>query len=476
MRSETQRLASFAANLRYKDLRPTVRHQSIRLIYDALGCAVSGFRSHSTEVFNSVVLGLGGMRQATAIPSGYKSSAPHAAFLNAMSANAQDLDDNLLYHCHIGNTVIAGAAAIGELLDSSGKDLITAVAAGYEVAGRVSLSMPGVLAVDRKSKRVISTNPLGFGYNTIGAAVAAGRLLRLNEKEMAHALGIAAYSVPIPSVARSISGDRFTTAKTGMYGWQAWAGCMAALFAAQGVGGDDRVLEGPGAFWKMNGAPWVDMGVLTEKLGTKWWLMDVSFKLEAAGTWMRPALQALRVLLDKYEIGADEIQRIEARVHPLGKGKIFHQTIPKSYLDAQVSYHYLLAATALRIPNEKWQLPRVYKGTAIRKMIKRVQVLPDRMSTRELQRELAVRPHRATGSLTTIKVYARGKEFVERTKYGLGDPQDPGTRASDSDLDAKFARFAAPVLGRKATRVPEIVWALDRRTSTRELVRAMCRA
>jgi 2-methylcitrate dehydratase PrpD len=291
---------------------------------------------------------------------------------------------------------------------------------------------------------------------------------------MAHAIGLAAWSAPVPSLARGGLLDRFTTAKVGMFSWQTASGCLAAQLAAKGVECDDKVLEGPSGFWKLNGAPWVDLGVMTERLGSKWWLMDVAFKLEAAGTWMRPALRALRVVMQRHGLKAREIEKIDAYVRPLNRKGPFHQKKPDSYLDAQVSYHYLLAATALGYPGEQWQSPKVFRSKAMKDMIARVELHENPASTRELYRELSVRPHRATGSLTTIRVRAGGKTYSETTKYGWGDPHDPEACAKDSDLDDKFHRYAAPVLGRKAGRVPAAVWGLESGVSARQLVKSLC--
>lgn len=478
MLTATRRLARFAANTRFDKLAPPVRHQSARLIYDALICTVAGEGTPAVRLLDRTFVALGGASQATVIPGSARTSVPQAAFLNAMGANARDLDDNLLYHSRMGNTIVSGAIAMGEFLNSSGRELVSAVAAGYEVASRVSLSMAGLLSLEgRNRRRIVSTNPYGFGYNCIGAAIAAGRLLRLDERRMAHALGLAACSAPVPSVAKAVSGERFALCKPGMIGWHAWSGCLAAMLAQKGVEADDNVLEGPAGYWRMNGSAWFDPQMLTERLGAKWWIMDVSFKLEAAGTWMRPAIRALRMIMQEQAMRAPEIEKIDVYLfrHPLSK-KLFSQTKPKSYLDAQVSYHYLLAATALGIPIEHWQLPRVYRSPAMQDMISRVELHPDRAATEALHRELSVRPHRATGALTTIRVRARGKTYSAQTQYGAGDPFDPEARASDADLDLKFRRFAAPVLGRKAARAPAVLWNLERGTSTRQLVRAFCRA
>lgn len=474
--SATAQLARFAANLRFEDLTPETRHQGTRLIYDTLICAVAGSATKGTKLLSSVMLSSGGRKQATLLPGGRRTGSPVAAFLNAMSANDLDLDDNLLYHSRMGNTIICAALAVAEQLDASGEALVAAVVAGYETAARITLSMPGFMKIEESASgpRMVTPNPYSFSFNTIGAAVAAGHLLKLNAKRMAHNIGLAAYSAPTSSVGTAVSKGSFAQIKPGMFGWQAWSGCIAALMATKGVDGDDTALDGPTGFWKMVGATSVDWDIMTRDLGTRWWIQDVSFKLEPAGTWMRPALRAMRTVIEENHLQPGEIHKIDVYLHAPSQ-KLFSKTKPTRYLDAQVSYPYLLSVIALGIPMEHWQDPKVFRSRALRNMIARIQMHPDEEARDDLYRELSVPPRRATGALTKVKVHARGTEFFAQSKYGAGDPGDPATRATDADLDRKFARFAAPLLGDHAALAPKTLWGLETGMSTRGLVAAFCR-
>jgi 2-methylcitrate dehydratase PrpD len=422
------------------------------------------------------LLGLGGQRQASLVPSGRKTSLPSAAFINAMAANALDLDDNLLYHSHIANSVVAAALGAAEQLDTSGHELITAVAAGYEVAARVSLSMPGVMTIKRtrNADRLVWPNPYSHAFNTLGAAAAVGNILGLNDSRMAQAFGLAGYTAPVSSMTKATATDRFSLSKPGMYGWQAQSGCMAALFAAHDIDCDDRVLDGEKGFWRMVGATHVDFAALTDQLGDRWWILDTSFKLEPAGTWMRPAVRALRQILRRFGCPPDEIEKIDAYLRPLSFSKLYRQREPKSYLDAQVSYEYLLAVTALGISPEHWQDRSVFRSKALQKMMKRIELHPSPEAEADLIRELRTPPYRATGNLTEVHLRARGQVFSEKTRYGDGDPFDPATRATDADLDEKFNRFAAALLPDNGARAREAIWALEEAIPVKQLVNAFC--
>jgi 2-methylcitrate dehydratase PrpD len=476
MSSATGALAAFAADLTFEDLPERVRHQAVRAIYDALICAVASSASPTVKLFNRILFRLGGPRQSSVIPSGRRTSAPVASFLNSVAIHARDLDDNLLYHSRTGNTVIPAALSLAEQHDRSGAELIASVVAGYEVAGRVSLSTPGLLSVQEgpNGLQLAMPNPHGMSHNTLGAAAAAGRALKLAAPEMAHALGLAAYTAPVPSLRKALAAERFSNAKPGMSGWQTWSGTLAAILAADGVQADDTALDGPTGFWRMIGASEFDEDVLRKDLGKQWLIKDVTFKLEPAGTWMRPAIRALRTALKQAEVRTADIEKIDVFLHPLG-GSVFNQAKPLTELDTQVSYYYLLAVVALKIQPQQWQTRRVYRSMAVREMMNRIELHQDEVATDELRRQINTPPHRAIGALTTVQVRAGGKVFVAQSRYGDGDPWDPNTRASDADLDQKFVRFAAPLLGSAGDHVPNLIWRLPGAASVRPLIHALCR-
>ena len=152
----------------------------------------------------------------------------------------------------------------------------------------------------------------------------------------------------------------------------------------------------------------------------------------------------------------------------------YYKKEAETFMDTQVSYYYLLAMAGLGVPPERWQLESTYKDPAVRSMIAKIHLHPDAESERDLQQEIFAWPHRATGTLTRVVVRSNnGTEWSAQSRYGDGDPFDPETRASDAQLDEKFDRFAAPILGRRrAANVPAAIWALESGLEARALVSA----
>ncbi|NIN52077.1 MAG: MmgE/PrpD family protein, partial [Nitrososphaeria archaeon] len=185
MRQEvTKTLADFASSVRFSDLPEEALRHSKKCILDLLGVALAGSMTIPGRIIIDFVKKLGGEPEATVISSPLMVPCTNAALANGTLAHALELDDGSRYAMgHPGVVVIPAALAAAESNDVSGKDLITAVVLGYETFIRLGSAV----------------NPSHFrrGFHTTGtcgtfaAAVAAGKILGLDEDGMANALGLA---------------------------------------------------------------------------------------------------------------------------------------------------------------------------------------------------------------------------------------------------------------------------------------------
>lgn len=470
-RKLTYELADFLASVTYGDLPTAVREESLRVIYDTLLCAIAGQAAPASEIVARTMLALDeGGSIATVLGLDTETSPSTAAFVNALAANALDLDDNLLYHSHIANTVVSAALAAAEQTDASGRDLLTAVAVGYEAAARVTLSMPGIqyLADGPEGPEIREWHdPWGYSYNTIGGAVAAGVLYGVTGLQMRDLLGLAAYASPVPSGTRASARGGHPLSKYGAYGWQASAAVTSAALAANGYTADDDVFDGPGAYWRMVGAPGYLPEALVRELGQHWWLPLTSYKTAPAGTWMRPALWAVQGLLAEPGFDPARIEGIEVSTRLLRKGgegsNVFASGRPRTYNDTQVSYRYLIAVTVLGVSPDRWQLPEVFRDDAVNRLIDRIVLVADPEADEQLKAELREFPHRPNGVRTSVRVrMASGKIFENEARYGDGDPFSDETRITNAKLTEKFDLFAAPQLRQSRPHaVSDSFWSLD---------------
>jgi 2-methylcitrate dehydratase PrpD len=477
----TRELAAFASSLTYESLPPAVRHQALRIVYDTLICALAADRAGSSEAFRRALDQLapgvgqtpGANPTATIVHDGSRQLAAHAAFVNAMTANTLDLDDNLLYHSHIAATVVATCLATAEDVDATGARLLVAVAAGYEVAARVSLSMIGPTAVDESGAqpRLAFQDPYGHGFNAVGAGVGAANLRGLDAATTATALGLSAYSTPVPSMAKATGSAALHDVKVGMYGWQAWSAFAAAVFAEAGVTADQDALDGPSGFWRMCGSPVFRPEMLTDGLGDRWWLAETSFLVDPAGTWMRPAVLAVRRALVA-RTDAAEIDSIEVRLWRLRKDGVFVRRRAESRLDTMMSYYYLIAMAALEVPPQDWQDPGVIERPDVQRLLDRIELVDDDTAEADLVEQLTQPPYRARRVRSDVTIMAGGQRYAASAEYGEGDPFSPETTLSDADLDAKCQQFLGGRRPEIAARLAESVWKLPE-LGVREFVAAL---
>lgn len=471
----THEFADFLAVTGWCDLPGDVRHEAMRVLFDTILCAVAARGAPGSEIVSNTLVGQdrgddAGDGTATILGQNRRAAPPVAAFVNATAANALDLDDNLLYHCHIANTVVGAALAAAEETDASGTDLVAAVAVGYEAAARVTLAMPGIQYIEDgpDGPRLREWHdPWGYSYNTIGGAVAAGKLYGVDAIGMRHLLGLAGYASPVPSGTRASSLGRHPMSKYGAYGWQANSAILSAALAANGYTADDHVFDGPFNYWRMLGAPSFEPTTLTRELGTHWWLPMTSYKVVPAGTWMRPALWALRPLVSEPAFDAGQVEGIDIHTRPLRKGgegaNVFASGRPTSYNDTQVSYRYLVAVTVLGIPPDRWQHPDVFGSDEVNALVDRTVIIADPEVDELIMRDVAEFPHRPRGARTRVRVrLAGGRTFDNESRFGDGDPFSPETRITDDKLRRKFDLFAAPYLARGAgpAAVADGLWSL----------------
>ena len=185
--------------------------------------------------------------RAVLIGSGDRASAATAGLVNGTSAHGYELDDTHEYsRSHPGAVVISAALAVGAEQGSSGRDVMAAIVAGYEVMTRLGMAA-GALA----------TTEVGFHatclFGPFGAAAAAAKLMGLDAAALAQAWGIALSMTGGSS--QFAFEPKGTMVKRMHGGIPAQNGIIAAQLASLGVAG-----SGPG----VRGRAWLLSSLRTE--------------------------------------------------------------------------------------------------------------------------------------------------------------------------------------------------------------------
>src|SRR6185295_1025795 len=238
MTTMVERLAAYAAALRYEDLPAEVVRQAKRLIVDTVGCALGGHGSEPGAIAGELAAMVTSSRPATVMVSGRRTSPDLAAFANGVMIRFLDYNDGYTSTGESGHPSdsIAAALTAAEIAGRSGKDLIVATVLAYEFFCRIC---------DEADLK-----PLGWDHVTVGgiaSLAAAAKLLGLEGRKLAEAfnLGIA------PNIA--LYQTRIGTVSM-------WKGCayanasrnalFAAMLAERGMTGPAPIFEGVGGYFK----------------------------------------------------------------------------------------------------------------------------------------------------------------------------------------------------------------------------------
>lgn len=433
----TGEIARFASATRFEDLdTPTVEHLK-RLILDGIANAVGGLGTAASRIQHSIMSDLGTEKAARILGSGERASLLTATYVNAACANALDFDDTYKTFLHPGATAIAPALAIAEKLSAHGRDVLAAVAVGYEVPIRVA---EAAFPSPQRLRQV-----WGFAsWQTLGAASATANLLRLDTETTRHALGAAAFNAPVPGIRKEglEPEDRPLSWTKNNYGWAAMGGVLGALLAHEGFTSSRTVLDSDRGFWVMAGSDRFDAELLTAGLGDVFRLQSTQFKPYASCRWTHSALDCIRQLRRDGNLPTlVDVDRVE--VHTFRElASNFANAVPEDIVDAQFSLPYLLALElAGRSPARGLRESDLTDSTVL-----------DVASRVSLHQDDAMEVSFYSGHMPSrIVCHRREGEAVVATVNDpvWGTPCDPFT---NDDLVAKCTALLEPAWGSAATR------------------------
>jgi len=296
-------LAAFAATLDVSAIPTSVLDRTEDLFIDWFGSALAGKGARPVESIARFAQRMGPAEGRSEVLIQRRGTSPlHAAMCNAAASHVAEQDD---VHngsvFHPATVVIPPALAVAQALGRSGAELLAAIVAGYEVGIRVGEFL------GRSHYRIFHTTGTA---GTLAAAAAVGRLLHLTPVQMAHAFGSAGtQSAGLWEFLREgADSKQLHTAHA------ATAGLMAAYLAADGFTGAHRILEGAQGLAAGTSSD-ADPARLTAGLGSRWALMETSFKFHAACRHTHPAADALQRLLQTHDLQAADLAKVTALVH-----------------------------------------------------------------------------------------------------------------------------------------------------------------
>jgi 2-methylcitrate dehydratase PrpD len=432
----TQRFAEHVAALTYEAVPDAVTSKAKLILRDGIGnqIAASAISEPAGKVI-ALVKEWGGAPQSTIIGHGVRVPTPHAALANAMLGHGIELDDahgsGLIKS---GSVLVPVAFALAELTGASGKDVITGVVAGYDVAIRIAKAInPG-----HRQRGYHTTGTV----STIGAAAMAAKLLGCSAEQIACAIGLACMqSAGIQSYL-----DDPCMAKPFSPGKSAFNGALAAILASRGFTGPRKALESREGFLNAF-TDSVRLDDLEDNLGKHFAIMEVGFKPHAACRYAHGPIDLAQDAYRDDGVRLENVDRVTVHMSELAirqASKVVCTNLNAAMGSTQFGVALALASGRNGL-KEYWD---GYKKADVHAGMKKIAL--------EKAPAFGIGGRQAEIHITLND----GRVVTRSSVEPKGEPTNPLT---PSELEAKFYAMTTMVMDEKpARRISELVMSLDR--------------
>jgi 2-methylcitrate dehydratase PrpD len=415
-----ERLSQYMAAAAATPLPAPALEQAKLHILDTLGAMVSGATLRPGRLAIAFARSYGGEKVATVVASDVVVGPIEAALANGILAHSDETDDSHAPSTsHPGAPVVAATLAAGEKFGIDGAHFVRAVALGYDIGTRMTMTLGPDFAAGHKSTHAVAGN--------WGTAAAAGCCAGLSEQQMRWLVDYTAQqSAGITSWQR----DRDHIEKAFVFaGMAARNGVNAALLVQAGWTGVDDVLSGADNFFAAYG-PQADPNKLIEGLGTRFEVERTNIKKWTVGSPIQAPLDALWNLMQAHAFKPDEVEKVIVRVARTEASVVNNRDIPDICLQHMIAVMLIDGTASFAAAHD---VARMKDPEVLRQRAK-VELVPDD----ELEKR---RPAREA----TVDVVLSGdRRFSEHVSAVRGTAQNPMTK---DEVVAKCRDLMAPVLG-----------------------------
>ena len=430
----TRELVTFLQGLQARDLPAAVLDRARYFMLDYLSVAIRGSREESAlavqrMIQKNVATTVAGQR-ATILGTSLQTLPAYAAFANGTASHGVELDDT---HSggsiHLGTTMYSVALALAEGQKDITADLfLTAVVAGFEAAARIAM------AAQPQQQYALGFHPTQT-CGVFGAAITAAKLLRLNQIQTLHAVGIAG-SMAAGSMEFLAEGAWTKRLHPGL---AAQNGMHAAFLAAEGFLGPARILEGRDGFLHGYSRD-AKAERLTANLGQTYEILRTAVKPHSCCRYMQGPIDAVLEIVRQENLAPEQISNIQVSVLNAGWGLVAEpkekKYNPQSIVDAQFCMPFGAAVAAVRgaAGLDQFTLQQIH-SPEVRAMMRKVTLTKDDPAIEATYpREWPAR---------VVIETATGQQHERFVRFPKGDPENPLTW---DEMAAKFHNLTVTVL------------------------------
>jgi aconitate decarboxylase len=337
--AHTRRMAEFISALSYECIPQAVCERIKLLILDTLGCAIHGAHLPWCRILRKALQKVDSTLTTSIWGTSAYLSSPHAALINGTQVQGFELDDvHRRGVLHVGAVTLPALLAVAESANMlSGKELLAAAVAGYEIGPRVGLCM--------------GQEHIGQGWHsgaTVGvysAAAGTARGLRLSAQQCMHALGIAG-----TQAAGLMAAQYGAMVKRMHAGRAAQSGLYGALLARDGFTGITNVFEAPyggfcTTFSRSNDRFALDE--LSAGLGERFETLNISLKFYSCVGSNHTALDAIRDIRRRRPFALGELDKILVHASQVTVDHVGWPYRPEGLTSAQLNLPFCIATLLL---------------------------------------------------------------------------------------------------------------------------------
>lgn len=449
--------AKFLCRLQFEDIPRQALHRAKLCVLDTVGIILGAASFNQSRSLVAYLESLSHQKQATVLGFKLKTSIQETAFALGALAELLELQDGGWRGNHPSSVVIPAALALGEAHGISGREFLTAVVAGYDVANRIC----GVVHPSHQMRGFTPTSTGG----TFGAAATAGKILGFDEELHVNCLGISGFLLPI-SLNETLW--RGCSIKLIHAGQAAKTGIESALLAREGFTGWENILGSPSpdalGFCNVTASD-PDFTKLTTGLGGDFTIQGGYFKAYPCCRLTHGAIDAALRILDQDTVQVGRIRKIHVSTFSLASKKVGQNyTTPASSLfECQFSLPYVVASTAF---NGRFGVEQLSESAitdhAVHDLAALVTVSENAVFSNSFPR---------TRSTEVEFVMDSGKHLRHKVDFTKGDPEWPLT---EDELLLKFRSLASYTIGQKQIeKAISLIMDLEQISDMRELVQTL---
>jgi 2-methylcitrate dehydratase PrpD len=440
-----EKLSTYMSEAALRPLPEAVVEKTKQHVLDTLAAMISGSQLTPGRAALQFIQAYGGKEVATVVTAKFLCGPIEAALTNGMLAHADETDDShAASQSHPGCAVIPAALATGERFGIGGTHFLRAVALGYDIGTRFTMTLGGQRFEADSHWSTHSIAPL------FGAAAAAGCAANCDARQMRWMLGYTAHqSSGLGAWNRDIEHVQKAFHFGGM---TARSGVTSALLVQAGWSGVDDILSGKDNFFSAYN-PHADPAGLIDGLGERYEVTRTNIKKWPVGSPIQAVLDGLGALRNEHQFDAARVREVVVRLATDEAAIVDNREIPDICLQHVVAVALMERSVTFAAVHETGRLT----DPATLQTRSRVRLLPDP----DLQRLMPLR-------VAIVEVVLMdGTRLSRRVDDVRGTPANPMTR---QEIVAKATDLIAPILGvTTCSSLVERVLQLERVGDIREL-------